>query len=122
MLDYPTPNDKVSVYSDFTMVNTNLYNFTLIFGIVEKPRGEEEEKVFELGRIKMSPETAKQFCKMLENSIKTYESVYGKINEYTKEVARREMELNEKLRMERERLAQTYKKENVQSENNKADS
>jgi hypothetical protein len=80
-----------SVYSDFTDVGFNLYNFTLYFGTLEDGKSQL------LGKVKMSPETAKQFVNMLTKNLESYEKVYGKINEFTPEVAERERKMIEEL-------------------------
>jgi hypothetical protein len=81
-----------SVYSDFTDVGFNLYNFTLYFGIMEDGKSQL------LGKVKMSPETAKQFLNMLKTNLESYEKVYGKINEFTPEVAEKERKMIEEIK------------------------
>ena len=114
MSENNTNNTVNSVYTDFTDVGFNLYNFTLYFGIVE------DGKTQLLGKIKMSPETAKQFATVLNTNIESYEQVYGKINEFTPEVAKKEQEMIEKiqkLRMEQQKKME--KRENKNSSNQK---
>lgn len=81
-----------SVYSDFTDVGFNLYNFTLYFGTLEDGKSQL------LGKVKMSPETAKQFLNMLKTNLESYEKVYGKINEFTPEVAEKERKMIEEIK------------------------
>lgn len=81
-----------SVYSDFTDIGFNLYNFTLYFGTLEDGKSQL------LGKIKMSPETAKQFLNMLKTNLESYEKVYGKINEFTPEVAEKERKMIEEIK------------------------
>lgn len=81
-----------SVYSDFTDVGFNLYNFTLYFGTLEDGKSQL------LGKVKMSPETAKQFLNMLKTNLESYEKVYGKINEFTPEAAEKERKMIEEIK------------------------
>lgn len=85
-----------SVYSDFTDIGFNLYNFTLYFGTIE------DGKTHLLGKVKMSPETAKQFASILNKNLESYEKVYGKINEFTPEVAERERKMIEEIKKYKE--------------------
>lgn len=80
-----------SVYTDFTDIGFNLYNFTLYFGVVEDGQSQL------LGKVKMSPETAKQFASILNKNLESYEAVYGKINEFTPEVAEKEKRMIEEI-------------------------
>lgn len=86
-MDKKENNQTVSsVYADYTNTNFNLHNFTLYFGGIE----EGQKHIF--GKIKMSPESIKELFSLLKSNIKLYEEIYGKINEYTPEVAKRERE------------------------------
>lgn len=85
-----------SVYSDYLNTTFNLYNFTLHFGMVE------EREVKNFGRIKISPESAKQLAQLLQTNIESYEKIYGKINEYTPEIAEKEKEFIEKVQKKEE--------------------
>lgn len=80
-----------SVYTDSLDVTFNIYNFTAIVRILE-------DTPIEVGRIKMSPETAKLLHKILGDNIKSYEELYGHINIYTEEARQREIELDQKLK------------------------
>jgi len=80
-----------SVYSDFTDVGFNLYNFTLYFGAMEDGKSQL------LGKVKMSPETAKQFAKILNKNLESYEEIYGKINEFTSKAAEKERKMIEEI-------------------------
>jgi len=79
-----------SVYADFSNISFNLHNFTLYFGGVE----ENVPQIF--GKVKMSPESLKQFAKILNNNIESYEEIYGEIKTYTPEIAKKEKEFIEK--------------------------
>ena len=72
-------NDKEQnipiIFSDFFQIRYSLYNLMITFGNVD------EDKVYYLGKIKMSPQMAKEFYKALERVIKEYEEKYGVINE-----------------------------------------
>lgn len=80
-----------SVYSDVVDVGFNLYNFTLYFATLE------DGKTQLLGKVKMSPETTKQLAQILNKNLESYEKVYGKINEFTPEVAEREKKMIEEI-------------------------
>src|SRR5690554_3168894 len=87
-----------SIYSDAVNVSCNLFNFTLAFGTVEN--GQQ----FSLGKIKMSPEMALEFSKLLQKNIETYEKVYGKINELTPEVKEREQKIIDEFKKQKEKI------------------
>ncbi|QUH22058.1 DUF3467 domain-containing protein [Alkaliphilus sp. B6464] len=79
-----------SVYSDFVNIGFNLYNFTLYFGSIEENSNQL------MGKVKMSPETAKALRDALDKNIKTYEDTYGYINTFTEDVKIKEIELRER--------------------------
>jgi len=109
MSENNTNNTVNSVYTDFTDIGFNLYNFTLYFGIVE------DGKTHLLGKVKMSPETAKQFASILNKNLESYEKVYGKINEFTPETAERERKMIEEIKKYKEQ------KEKAPAEKEKAE-
>lgn len=80
-----------SVYSDATDVSFNIYNFNIMFRLIE------DGQALLLGKIKMSPETAKATYKLLGENIKQYEECYGKINVYNDKSRENERKLQEKL-------------------------
>lgn len=98
-------NIQNSVYSDFTDIGFNLYNFTFYFGVVEEGQSQL------LGKIKMSPETAKQFANILNTNIESYEKVYGTINEFTPEVAEKEKQMIEEINKFKQRRQQGQEQE-----------
>lgn len=107
-----TPN--MSIYSDALKVYFNYDNFSLDF------LSKEDGNIHFLGRVKLSPQSAKELKKSLDWNIKKYESVYGKINNYDEkakekeDAARKEMleEQNNKLETECEKL-ERYIEENA---------
>lgn len=68
-------NNVPIVFSDYFQIRYNLYNFMITFGSID------EEKVYYLGKIKISPQMAKELYKALGEVIKEYEERYGVINE-----------------------------------------
>ena len=80
-----------SVYTDAVEVSFNIFNVTIGINILE-------DKQIPLGKIKMSPQTAKAFSRILKENLDQYEEIYGPINEYTKEIAAKEREFNEKMK------------------------
>lgn len=86
------PNKQInSLYTDGMGAIFNIYNFTFLVNLYE------EGQLINLGKIKMSPETAKAFHKILGDNIKMYEETYGSINVYTEEVKEKEKELQAKF-------------------------
>ena len=79
-----------SVYTDFANIGFNIYNFTLYFGSVEENTNQL------IGKIKMSPETAKSLRDMLDKNVQTYEETYGTINVFDEAAKEKEKELRDK--------------------------
>lgn len=80
-----------SVYTDSLDVSFNIFNVTVGINLLE-------ESPIPLGKIKMSPQTAKAFLRIMKDNLDQYEELYGPINEYTPEAVQKEKELNEKLK------------------------
>lgn len=88
--------DKItSVYTDGIDVSFNLYNITMAINLFE-------DEPMLLGKVKMSPQTAKAFLKILGDNIASYEAIYGPILEYNSEMKERERKFNEEMTSLRE--------------------
>lgn len=81
-----------SVYSDCLDVSFNIFNVTVGINIFE------DQNKLPLGKIKMSPQTAKAFSRVLKENITQYEEIYGPIQEYTPEILEKEREMDAKLK------------------------
>lgn len=99
-----------SVYTDAVEVSFNIFNVTVGINLLE-------DKQIPLGKIKMSPQTAKAFCRILKENIDQYEELYGPINVYTEEIKEKEKELNKKLEEYRKNLEE--KEENIEKSDTK---
>ena len=99
-----------SVYTDSLDVSFNIFNVTVGINLLEDTQ-------IPLGKIKMSPQTAKAFLRVLGDNLKQYEEIYGPINVYTEEIAQKEREFNEMLQeMAKKNLENLDKKEGKKSE------
>lgn len=104
-------NTNTSLYSDAVKAYFNYDNFCLDF------LSKEDGTINFLGRVKLSPQSAKELRKALDSNIKRYESIYGKINNFDEkardkeEAARKEMleAQNKKLETECDRLERLVK-------------
>lgn len=95
-----------SLYTDVVDVTFNMYNITLLIQLME-----DGPKPISLGKIKMSPQTAKYLCTMLKNNLDKYEELYAPIPVYNEEVIAKERAFNEELiRIEEERKKALEKK------------
>jgi len=92
---------QLSAYSDFSNVNFNIYNFTFLFGSYE------EGKIIPMGKIKMSPETAKALSELLQTNIEAYEKTYGPINVYDDQAKANEKILSDSLKAKDQEKALT---------------
>lgn len=90
--------NQLSAYADYSNIKFNIYNFSLIFGSIE------DGKIIPMGKIKMSPESAKELLKLLESNVETYEEIYGEINEFDEHAKQKEKEAAEKLKKKKEEL------------------
>lgn len=88
--------ENVSVYADYSNINFNIYNFSLLFGSIE------EGRVVTMGKIKMSPEAAKALVDLLQTNIEAYETTYGPINVFDEKAREREQILAETLKAKKE--------------------
>ena len=81
-----------SLYTDVVDVKFNMYNITLLIQLME-----DEPAPIMLGKIKMSPQTAKSLYNMLKINLDKYEELYATIPVYDEEVIARERAFNEEL-------------------------
>lgn len=81
-----------SLYTDVIDVTFNMYNVTLLIQLME-----EGPTPLVLGKIKMSPQTAKSLYNMLKNNLDKYEELYSEIPVYNEEVIAKERAFNEEL-------------------------
>lgn len=63
-----------AIYANFVSVSSNPLDFTLLFGRTLNSKG------YVQGAVILSPETAKELCRILSEQIDAYESNIGKIN------------------------------------------
>lgn len=101
-----------SVYTDGSDIVFNLYNFSLIFASIE---GESAQV---LGKIKMSPETAKEFANKLMKSIEAYEEIYGEIKVRTPEIEKKEAEFKKKMMSNKQNAENAENSENSENTEN----
>lgn len=95
-----------SIYSDAHKIYFNYDNICLDF------LSKEDGQVNFLGRIKLSPQSARELNKALSSNIKKYEEIYGRINKFDEKAKEKEEEArkimleqqNEKIEKECDRL------------------
>ena len=75
------PEHLVTIYSNHVQLYTRNSDMTFDFGTVDpRPGKDQAPKAFIHNRIIMSPNHAKQFAKVLNESIEKFEEIFGAIN------------------------------------------
>lgn len=90
-------NQITSVYTDVIDVNFNMFNVTLFIKLME-----DGPLPIDLGKVKMSPQTAKGLVNALQRNIEKYEELYGAIPIYTEEILEKEKKFYEELKRKEE--------------------
>ncbi|MFW6025663.1 MAG: hypothetical protein ACOCRX_04910 [Candidatus Woesearchaeota archaeon] len=76
-------NTPAAIFSEMVDVDFTMYAVTLSHFQFDK--GEPQK----LGNIKMSPESFKLHCKLLQQALKDYENIFGEIKTYTPEMKKK---------------------------------
>lgn len=102
--------ENLSAYSDYSRIDFNIFNVSILFGSLENGN------IVPMGKIKMSPQAAKALQEILTSNLKMYEEIYGPINVYDDEAKAKEKRNLEMLKEKQNDAAKGLKTEAASEE------